>query len=233
MSSARRSFRRIKSERMMKKFIIISGNIGSGKSSLTDLLSKKLGWKAFYEVVENNPYLEDFYYDMKKWSFHLQVFFLSKRFQHHQDITNDASSVVQDRSIYEDVDIFAKNLYLQGLMDSRDYYNYSELFRMMVNFLSPPDLIVYLQSSVTTLKRRIALRGRDYEKMISREYLEQLNTLYEKWIADFHLCPILKVPADELDFVQRPEHLQLISDKILAKLQGQDDVSFDLIDFRE
>jgi len=218
---------------IMKRFIIVSGNIGSGKSSLTDLLSKRLGWKAFYEVVENNPYLEDFYYDMKKWSFHLQVFFLSKRFQHHQNIVNDLSSVVQDRSIYEDVDIFAKNLYQQGLMDPRDYQNYTELFRIMVNFLSPPNLIVYLQSSVTTLRRRISLRGRDYEKKISREYLEQLNMLYEKWVAEFNLCPVLKVPTDNLDFVQRPKHLQLITDKILAKLQGVEDVTFDFIDFKE
>ncbi len=217
----------------MKKFIIVSGNIGSGKSSLTTLLSKRLGWKAFYEVVETNPYLEDFYHDMKKWSFHLQVFFLSKRFQHHQNIVNDPSSAVQDRSIYEDVDIFAKNLYVQGLMDSRDYHNYSELFRIMVNFLSPPDLIVYLQASIPTLKQRIALRGRNYEKKISGEYLEQLNILYEKWVAGFNLCPILKVPTDDLDFVQKPDHLHMISEKILAKLQGIEKVSFNLADFKE
>lgn len=210
----------------MKKFVIISGNIGSGKSSLTELLSKQLGWKAFYEVVEDNPYLEDFYYDMKKWSFHLQVFFLSKRFKHHQNIVNDACSVVQDRSIYEDVDIFARNLYEQGIMEARDYYNYSELFRIMVDFLSPPSLIVYLQASVPTLKRRIALRGRDYEKKISKKYLGQLNRLYEKWIADFSLCPILKVPTDDLDFVQKSEHLQLITDKIFAKLQGVEKITF-------
>jgi len=217
----------------MKKFIIVSGNIGSGKSSLTTLLSKRLEWKAFYEVVESNPYLEDFYHDMKKWSFHLQIFFLSKRFQHHQNIVNDPSSVVQDRSIYEDVDIFAKNLYQQGLMDSRDYHNYSELFHIMVDFLTPPDLVVYLKASISTLQQRIALRGRDYEKKISRKYLEQLNTLYEKWVADFSLCPILKVPTDDLDFVQKPEHLQMITEKILAKLQGIEKVTFDLADFKE
>lgn len=203
----------------MKKFIIISGNIGSGKSSLTMLLSKQLGWKAFYEVVENNPYLEDFYYDMKKWSFHLQIFFLSKRFQHHQAIVRDPSSVVQDRSIYEDVDIFAKNLYEQGLMDPRDYHNYRELFGIMVDFLSPPNLIIYLKASVATLKRRIAQRGRDYEKRISKEYLEQLNLLYEKWIEEFTLCPILTIPTDDLDFVGRPDHLQKITEKIRTKLQ--------------
>ena len=217
----------------MKKFIIVSGNIGSGKSSLTALLSEQLGWKAFYEVVENNPYLEDFYSDMKKWSFHLQVFFLSKRFKHHQNIVKDPSSVVQDRSIYEDVDIFARNLYQQGLIDPRDYWNYSELFSMMVDFLSPPDLIVYLQSSIPTLQRRIALRGRNYEKRISREYLEQLNQLYEKWVSEFTLCPILTVPTDDLDFVQRPEHLQLIRDKILVRLKGTEKETFDLMDFKD
>jgi len=217
----------------MKKFVIISGNIGSGKSSLTELLSKQLGWKAFYEVVEDNPYLEDFYYDMKKWSFHLQVFFLSKRFRHHQNIVNDPCSVVQDRSIYEDVDIFARNLYEQGLMEGRDYHNYSELFHIMVDFLTPPDLVVYLKASISTLQQRIALRGRDYEKKISRKYLEQLNTLYEKWVADFSLCPILKVPTDDLDFVQKPDHLRVISEKIVAKLQGIEKVTFDLVDFRE
>ena len=211
----------------MKKFIIISGNIGSGKSSLTKVLSEQLGWKAFYEVVEDNPYLEDFYNDMKKWSFHLQIFFLSKRFQHHQNIVRDPCSVVQDRSIYEDVDIFARNLYEQGLMSPRDYCNYRELFTIMVDFLSPPDLIIYLQASIDTLRRRISLRGRDYEKNISSGYLEQLNTLYEKWVTGFTICPILTIPADALDFVQSPEHLKIISKKILSKLQGVEKVSLD------
>lgn len=203
----------------MKKFIIISGNIGSGKSSLTRVLSKQFCWKAFYEVVENNPYLEDFYKDMRKWSFHLQIFFLSKRFQHHLKISQDPCSVVQDRSIYEDVDIFARNLYEQGLMDSRDYYNYRELFNNMISHLSPPDLIIYLKASIDTLTQRIALRGRDYEKSISRDYLEQLNILYEQWIKKFTLCPILSMQIDDLDFVQKPEHLELVTKRIINKLQ--------------
>jgi len=211
----------------MKKFIIVSGNIGCGKSSLTDLLSRRLGWKSYYEVVDNNPYLEDFYKDMKKWSFHLQVFFLSKRFHHHQEILKSPASVVQDRSIYEDVDIFARNLNQQGYMDDRDYENYQELFYIMTQFLSPPDLIVYLQASVSTLLDRISKRGRDYEKSISEEYLKQLNILYEDWVQNFNLCPILNVPADDLDFVQRPEHLKLICNKILDKLQGVEKVVFD------
>ena len=211
----------------MKKFIIISGNIGSGKSSLTKILSERLRWKAFYEVVEDNPYLEDFYNDMKKWSFHLQVFFLSKRFQHHQNIVRDPCSVVQDRSIYEDVDIFAQNLYEQGFMSPRDYHNYRELFTIMVDFLSPPDLIIYLQASVDTLKQRIALRGRDYEKNISSDYLEQLNILYKNWVKGFTICPILTIPTDNFDFVQSSEHLKIISQKILSKLQGMEKNSFD------
>jgi deoxyadenosine/deoxycytidine kinase len=210
----------------MKKFVIISGNIGSGKSSLTELLSEQLRWKAFHEVVDDNPYLEDFYYDMKKWSFHLQVFFLSKRFKHHQEIVNDSCSVVQDRSIYEDVDIFARNLYEQGLMEARDYHNYSELFGIMVNFLTPPSLIVYLQASVDTLKQRISLRGREYEQKISKKYLSQLNILYEKWIKEFSLCPLLEIPTDNLDFVQNSEHLQLIVEKILAKLKMIEKTTF-------
>jgi len=214
----------------MKKFIIVSGNIGSGKSSLTKILSEQLGWKAFYEVVENNPYLEDFYNDMKKWSFHLQVFFLSKRFQHHQHIVQDPHSVIQDRSIYEDVDIFAKNLFEQGLMEPRDYNNYCELFNIMVDFLSPPNLIIYLQASVDTLKRRIALRGRDYERSMSRGYLEQLNILYERWVKKFTLCPILTVPTDDLDFVQNSKHLQLITKNILTKLEGVEKTSCDRTD---
>lgn len=210
----------------MKKFVIISGNIGSGKSSLTELLSKQLGWKAFHESVDDNPYLEDFYYDMEKWSFHLQVFFLSKRFKHHQEIINDSCSVVQDRSIYEDVDIFARNLYEQGLMEARDYHNYSELFGIMVDFLTPPSLIVYLQASVDTLVQRISIRGRDFEQKISKEYLLQLNTLYEKWVQKFSLCPILRIPTNSLDFVQEPEHLYLITEKILQKLRIIEKTSF-------
>jgi len=210
----------------MKNFVIVSGNIGCGKSSLTDLLSKNLGWKAYYEVVKNNPYLEDFYADMNKWSFHLQVFFLSKRFRHHQEILKNSESVIQDRSIYEDSTIFAKNLHLQGYMNKRDYKNYQELFKVMTQFLSPPDLVVYLQATVPTLLERISLRGRDYEKSISKAYLTQLNDLYEGWIKNFNICPILTVPSDHLDFVKRPEHLSLIADKILEKLQGVEKVIF-------
>jgi len=206
----------------MKKFVIISGNIGSGKSSLTQLLSKQMEWKAFFEEVDDNPYLEDFYRDMKKWSFHLQVFFLSKRFKYHQDIVNDPCSAIQDRSIYEDVDIFARNLYEQGLMKERDYHNYRELFGVMENFLTPPDLIIYLQASVSTLKQRINRRGRDFEKEISVNYLEGLNRLYEKWINNFKLSPIIKVATDDMDFTRKTEHLNLIVKHICSQLETYD-----------
>ena len=183
----------------MKWFIAVSGNIGSGKSTVTTLLSEKLGWRPYYEVVDENPYLPDFYGDMPRWSFHLQVFFLSKRFQHHQEIVQAQHSVIQDRTIYEDAEIFARNLYLQGLMDERDFRNYYELFNTMMPFLHPPDLIIYLRATVPTLLERIRRRARDYEQGIPPEYLAQLNARYEEWTERFSLCPILTVDADRLD----------------------------------
>lgn len=183
----------------MKWFVAVSGNIGSGKSTITTLLSEKLGWRPYYEIVDENPYLADFYADMRRWSFHLQVFFLSKRFQHHQEITRLPGSVIQDRTIYEDAEIFARNLYLQGLMDERDFRNYDELFNTMAQFLHPPDLIIYLRASVRTLLERIRRRARDYEQHIPAEYLTQLNERYEEWTGRFRLCPILTVDADRLD----------------------------------
>lgn len=183
----------------MKWFVAVSGNIGSGKSTITTLLSERLLWRPFYEIVDENPYLPDFYGDMPRWSFHLQIFFLSKRFQHHRQITGFEGSVIQDRTIYEDAEIFARNLYLQGLMDERDFRNYYELFYTMVPFLHPPDLIIYLKASVPTLLERIRRRAREYEQSIPREYLSQLNERYEEWVARFTLCPILTIDADRLD----------------------------------
>jgi deoxyadenosine/deoxycytidine kinase len=183
----------------MKWFVAVSGNIGSGKSTITTLLSEKLGWRPYYEVVDENPYLADFYADMPRWSFHLQVFFLSKRFQHHQEIVQSSASVIQDRTIYEDVEIFARNLYLHGLMGERDFRNYCELFDTMAQFLRPPDLIIYLQASVATLMERIRHRARDFEQRIPAAYLEQLNERYAEWVDHFSLCPILTVSADHPD----------------------------------
>lgn len=211
----------------MKKFIAIAGNIGVGKSTLTALLSERLGWEAFYEAVDDNPYLADFYKDMRQWSFHSQIFFLSRRLRHHRQILDRPGTVVQDRSVYEDAEIFAENLYRQGHMTERDYRTYRELYEAMTLFLPPPDLVVYLRASVPTLIQRIRMRGRDFERDVSPEYLEQLNQLYEQWIERFSLCPVLTVPSDNLDFVKYNSHMELIAAKIVEKLAGKEVVVFD------
>ncbi len=186
---------------MNKKFIAVAGNIGSGKSSLTTMLSGKFGWTPYYESVEDNPYLADFYGDMKRWSFHLQVYFLSHRFQTHKKITEAPESVIQDRSIYEDAEIFARNLHEIGNMDSRDYENYVALYKVMTDYLQPPDLMVYLRANVDTLVSQITKRGRSYEQSIQRSYLEQLNNHYESWIGTYSLGRLLVIESDNMDFV--------------------------------
>ncbi len=211
----------------MKRFVAIAGNIGVGKSTLTELLSERLGWEPFFEAVNGNPYLADFYEDMQRWSFHSQIYFLSRRLRHHWQLLKRANSVVQDRTVYEDAEIFARNLYRQGSMDERDYESYHELYDVVATVLPPPDLIVYLQASVPTLQEHIRKRGRSYEQNISATYLEQLNELYEEWIDDFSLCPVLSVPSDNLDFVTNHGHLELIVEKILEKLHGREEVSFE------
>lgn len=211
----------------MGKFIAVAGNVGVGKSTLTHLLSERLGWEPFYEAVDDNPYLADFYQDMRQWSFHSQVFFLSRRLRHHREILSHPNTVIQDRSVYEDAEIFARNLYVQENMQPRDYRTYRELYEVLTQFLPPPDLVIYLRASVPTLQDRITLRGRDYERNIPDEYLQRLNSLYEDWIDRFALCPVLTVPADQLDFVKNNSHLELICEKILEKLQGKEVVVFE------
>ena len=211
----------------MKRFVAIAGNIGVGKSTLTDLLSKRLGWEPFFEAVNDNPYLSDFYQDMERWGFHSQIYFLSRRLRHHWQLLQRANSVVQDRTVYEDAEVFASNLHRQGSMDDRDYRSYCELYEVVTTVLPPPDLIVYLRASVPTLKERIQHRGRSYEQSISTAYLRQLNELYEGWIKDFSLCPILTVPSDALDFVTNQKHLELIAEKILERLHGREEVVFE------
>ena len=201
----------------MKKFIAIAGNMGVGKSALTRLLSERLGWEPFYEAVGDNPYLADFYQDMRKWSFHSQIFFLSRKLRYYLEIINRPGSVIQDRSIYEDAEIFAENLYRQGYMSERDYHTYRGVYEAILPFLPPPDLVIYLQASVPTLQRRIALRGREFERNISVEYLEQLNQLYEEWARNFSACPLLVVPADEMDFVKHSAHLEQIASWLAFK----------------
>ncbi|HEY3247151.1 MAG TPA: deoxynucleoside kinase [bacterium] len=206
----------------MKWFVAVSGNIGSGKSTLTTVLSDRLGWTPYYEVVDENPYLPDFYGNMPRWSFHLQVFFLSKRFQHHQEIVHAPQSVIQDRTIYEDAEIFARNLYLQGLMDERDFRSYYDLFNTMMQFLRPPDLVLYLSASVPTLMERIRHRARDYEQRIPQAYLEQLNDRYAEWIDNFTLCPVLTVDAGALDLANL--------DALIADMQSRLPSLFPLVE---
>jgi deoxyadenosine/deoxycytidine kinase len=210
----------------MKKFVAVAGNIGVGKSTLVSMLCDRLGWQPFFEPVGENPYLVDFYRDMHTWSFHSQIFFLTRRLRTHRQLCDHPTSAIQDRSVYEDAEVFAQNLYRQGLMDERDYLSYRELYRVLTEFLPPPDLVVYLRASVATLQERISHRGRDYERTISAEYLGQLNDLYEEWINNFSLCPVLSVPADDLDYVAHPGHLGLIAHKVEDKLTGIEEVIF-------
>lgn len=199
-------------------FIAVAGNIGAGKSSLTRLLGERFTWKPYYESVDDNPYLSDFYGDMTRWSFHLQIYFLANRFKSHKLIVEGDSSVIQDRSIYEDAEIFARNLYDIGKMASRDYENYVSLFHVMMEYLKPPDLMIYLKASVDTLTRQIAQRGRSFEQGIERSYLEQLNALYEGWIDNYKTGPLLVIPSDNLDFVHRPEDFEYIVKRVKESL---------------
>jgi deoxyadenosine/deoxycytidine kinase len=209
-----------------KRFIAIAGNIGVGKSTLTGLLGQRMGWEPFYEAVADNPYLADFYADMTRYAFHSQMFFLSRRLRHHRRLLDFPGSVVQDRSVYEDAEIFARLLYEQGHIEERDYRTYRELYEVLVLFLPPPDLVVYLRASVPTLLKRISSRGREFERGISPEYLEQLNAFYASWMQAFSLCPVLTVPADDLDFVHNGAHLDLIIAKIEERLSGKETVVF-------
>ncbi len=210
----------------MKKFVAVAGNIGVGKSTLVEMLCEKLGWQPFYEPVANNPYLADFYENMSAWSFHSQIFFLSHRLRSHHELASHPTSVIQDRSVYEDAEIFAKNLANQGYIQTRDYQTYRELYKTVIGFLPPPDLVIYLRASVPTLLKRIESRGRAYESDISPDYLKGLNALYEAWIQEFTLCPVLTVPADDLDFVAHFGHLNLIAEKVTDMLTGKKEVLF-------
>lgn len=207
---------------MARYFVAIAGNIGVGKSSLTTLMARKLGWEPFFEAVEENPYLSDFYSDMPRWSFHSQAFFLSRRLQQHYQLLQHAESVLQDRSVYEDAEVFARNLYRQGHMSERDWQTYYDLYKILSLLLKPPNLVVYLKASVPTLLRRITQRGREYERSISSEYLASLNDLYDEWVSKFTLCPVLTVATDNLDYVQHDEHLNQIVQKIQDRLHGKD-----------
>lgn len=205
-------------KRNKKYFVAVAGNIGSGKSSLTRMISERLGWDPYFESVQNNPYLKDFYADMKRWSFQLQVFFLSHRFSTHKKIIESKKSVIQDRSIYEDVEIFARNLYLMGRMEKRDYRNYHSLFYEMTSYLRPPDLVVYLKADIETLMKQIHSRGRGFEKSIERQYLMRLNRSYKKWVREYNQGPVITIESDDLDFVHNPEDFEMIFERIVSCL---------------
>ena len=199
--------------------IAIAGNIGSGKTTLTRLLSKHFGWKPHFEEVDNNPYLESFYEDMKRWSFNLQIYFLNSRFRQVMDIRKSGDDIIQDRTIYEDAYIFAANLYDMGLMETRDYQNYQQLFELMSSFLQAPDLLIYLRASVPTLVRQIQKRNRDYEQSIRLDYLKALNKRYENWISNYNKGKLLIIESDDID-LEKPEDLSIVIEQINGSLNG-------------
>jgi deoxyadenosine/deoxycytidine kinase len=200
--------------------IAIAGNIGSGKTTLTGLLAKHFGWDPHYEDVDTNPYLNSFYEDMQRWSFNLQIYFLNSRFRQVVDIRNSGKTVVQDRTIYEDAFIFAPNLHSMNLMSTRDFENYRSLFDLMSTFIQPPDLLIYLRASVSTLVSQIQKRGREYENAIRLDYLKNLNEMYEDWIEGYKFGKLLIIDADTLKVSENPEDLGKVIDDINAQLHG-------------
>jgi deoxyadenosine/deoxycytidine kinase len=200
--------------------IAIVGNIGAGKTTLTELLAKNYGWEPLYEAVDHNPYLEDFYSDMKRWSFNLQIYFLNNRFQQIIEIQKGSRNIIQDRTIYEDAFIFAENLHDMGLMTTRDYENYRAIFDNITAFIRPPDLLIYLKASVPTLVNNIQRRGREYESGIRLDYLSKLNEKYQKWIDGYKLGKLLILDKDVLDFTNNPEDLGNIIQRIEVEING-------------
>jgi deoxyadenosine/deoxycytidine kinase len=200
--------------------IAVAGNIGSGKTTLTALLSKHFDWEPHFESVEDNPYLHSFYEDMQRWSFNLQIYFLNNRFRQIVKIRESGKKVIQDRTIYEDAHIFAPNLHEMNLMATRDFDNYRSLFDLMSTFIKPPDLLIYLRASVPTLVRQIQKRGRDYEESIRLDYLKQLNQRYEEWIESYDQGKKLIVNVDSMDFTTNPDDLGFVIDRINAELHG-------------
>ncbi|MBI3544458.1 MAG: deoxynucleoside kinase [Deltaproteobacteria bacterium] len=203
-------------------FVAVAGNIGTGKTTLTGMLSKRFGWEPHYEVVVDNPYLADFYDNMTRWSFPIQIFFLNTRFKAHQRINQSLNSAIQDRSIYEDANIFARNLFESGHMEKRDYHNYLDLYEEMCKHLTPPDLLIYLRKSLPKLKSNITQRGRDYETKISDDYLSNLNRYYDEWIERYRTGKVLVIDSDNLDFVKRPEDFDKVGQQIFAQLDQQE-----------
>lgn len=211
---------------MVKRLILVAGNIGSGKTSLTERIGERLGFRTAFESVADNPYLPNFYTDMRQWSFHLQVFFLGHRAEQHLEMWNDSRSAIIDRSIYEDAFIFARALYQMGNLTELDYQTYLRLFNLVIKILPVPSLLVYLKAPVPVLLKRIRRRGRDIETSISADYLSLLNSFYEDWITSFDICPVLTLLTDDLDFVHKRKHLDLVVEHIQDKLAGKEEMVF-------
>ena len=211
---------------MTKRLVLVAGNIGTGKTSLAERLGARLGWRTSFESVADNPYLADFYADMRQWSFHLQIFFLGHRALQHLALANSPESAISDRSIYEDAYIFARALHHMGNLTERDYQSYRRVFEQIVTGLPRPDLLIYLQAPVPILLERIGSRGRDMESGISDEYLSLLENFYEEWIQAFDLCPVLAIRTQDLDFVHKPRHLSTVIQRIQDKLSGKEELVF-------
>jgi deoxyadenosine/deoxycytidine kinase len=211
---------------MAKHLVIVAGNIGTGKTSLTERLGARLGWVTAFESVADNPYLPDFYADMRSWSFHLQIFFLGHRAQQYLDLVALPQSAILDRSIYEDAHIFARALQHMSNLSERDYLAYRRVFDLLVTHLPPPDLLIYLRAPVSVLIKRIRKRGRSIEGGINAEYLSLLDSFYNEWIKTFDNCPVLTIRTDDLDFVHKPGHLDIVVQRIQDRLEGREDLVF-------
>jgi len=205
-----------------KIFVAVAGNIGTGKTTLSNMLANHFRWDAHFESVSDNPYLSDFYVDMKRWSFPLQIYFMTHRVKSHQNITEGASSAIQDRTIYEDANIFARNLFEQNLMEERDYHNYLEVYKVVTSTLQAPDLMIYLRKSLPKLKEQIKKRGRDYEQDMPEDYLSNLNRYYDEWIDRYDLGKKLVIESDHLDFVANTQDFDAICQKVVESLDQQD-----------
>ncbi len=211
---------------MAKRLILLAGNIGSGKTSLTERIGQRLGWRTAFESVADNPYLPHFYGDMRAWSFHLQVYFLGHRARQHLELWQDPRSAIMDRSIYEDAFIFSRALHHMGNLSELDYHTYRRVFDLITEQLPPPSLLIYLKAPVPVLMERIRQRARDIETGISADYLTLLDSFYEDWINTFELCPVLTLATDDLDFVHKPHHLDIVVQRIDETLQGKRTITF-------
>ena len=211
---------------MTKRFVLVAGNIGSGKTSLTERLGESLGWITGFESVQDNPYLADFYQDMHAWAFHLQVFFLGHRARQHLALARAAESAIVDRSIYEDAEIFARTSLDLGNIAPRDYQAYRGVYELVIDSLPAPDLLLHLKAPVSVLLRRIRDRARPIEAGVTETYLALLEQKYEQWLAAFDLCPVLTLRTDDLDFVHQPRHLEIVVERMQAKFAGREEVQF-------